>query len=142
MLRIAHGDVYTKEKLHRFSLADNDKCPRCDGVETLRHKFIECPYVKRIWARAKDYIIKLSEPITGAMDVTQVTMSTAIGNSLASMTLNAEILQTILYLNPDQNFLIHPKNLVHMALKNLARKEGNVRIKRQFIALLNETNDP
>ena len=54
------------------------------------------------------------------------------------MTYTAELLQKILYLNPEQNYLIHPKTLVRRTLKNLATKEGNIGIKRQFIDLLND----
>ena len=32
-LIIYHGDVYTKEKLHRFGLIDTNNCPRCDVAE-------------------------------------------------------------------------------------------------------------
>ena len=54
------------------------------------------------------------------------------------MTLVAELIQTILYLKQDQNFLLHPKYLVTRAIKNLSIKEGNQKIKRSFIELVNE----
>ena len=41
LLKVAHGDVYTQEKLHRFGLADSFKCPIFDEIETLQHKIIE-----------------------------------------------------------------------------------------------------
>ena len=49
LLRVAHGDIYTKDKLHRFGLIDSNKCPRCDSQVTLEHKFITCEYAARIW---------------------------------------------------------------------------------------------
>ena len=49
LLRVAHGEFYTKLKLQRFNLIDNSSCPRCGHIEDLRHKFVECAYVKRIW---------------------------------------------------------------------------------------------
>ena len=45
ILRVAHGEIYTKEKLHRFGLTDSPVCPRCQETETLEHKFIQCNYI-------------------------------------------------------------------------------------------------
>lgn len=140
LLRIAHGDVYTKDKLHRFGMADDNKCPRCDEVETLNHKFIGCPYVIRIWTSAKPFLEKLGTPLQTNLELTKIAMSSSIGSTVESMTLNAEILQTILYLKPEQNYLVHPRNLILNAIKSLATKEGNQKIKKHFIELLNETN--
>ena len=140
LLRIAHGDVYTKDKLHRFGMADDNKCPRCDEVETLNHKFIGCPYVIRIWTSAKPFLEKLGAPLQTNLELTKIAMSSSIGSTVESMTLNAEILQTILYLKPEQNYLVHPRNLILNAIKSLATKEGNQKIKKHFIELLNETN--
>ena len=59
---------------------------------------------------------------------------------IINVTLNAELLQVILYLKPNPNYLLHPKHLVLNAVKALAAKEGNKRLKDNFIELLNETN--
>ena len=40
MLRVAHGDIYTQEKLFRYGMAQGPDCPRCGEIETLKHKFI------------------------------------------------------------------------------------------------------
>lgn len=48
ILKICHGDVYTKAKLARFNLADDPYCPRCGKLETLEHKFVTCDYASRI----------------------------------------------------------------------------------------------
>ena len=138
LLRVAHGDVYTKDKLHRFGMADDNKCDRCNDAETLKHKFIECAYVNRIWATAKPYLEKLGAQLP--LDLTKAAMAASTGSTLDAMTLNAELLQVILYLKPNPNYLLHPKHLVLNAVKALAAKEGNKRLKDNFIELLNETN--
>ena len=48
-LRALHGEIYTKSRLFRFGLIDNPTCTRCDEIETLDHKIIECDYATRIW---------------------------------------------------------------------------------------------
>ena len=119
-------------------MSDTNTCPRCDEINTLKHKFIECVYIKRIWESAKPKIEKLSCPIPGT-DYIKTALAAVAGSTLASMTLTAELLQTILYLKPDPTYLVHPKALVNMAIKNLAIKEGNKTIKGDFIELINET---
>ena len=135
-----HGDVYTRKKLHRFGMSDTDECPRCNEVEDLRHKFVECAYVKMIWQKAKQYRTKLQDAQHQQEDEAKIAVAANIGANTASMTYVAEILQTILYFNPDQTYLMHPNFICRRALKNLAIKEGNKKRKQVFIELLNETN--
>ena len=138
ILKISHGDVYTREKLLRFGMTDSDTCPRCDRVETLRHKIIECHYSNRIWQAIKPLINKLQDEPDPNPDPINFSIAATPKSNVASMTLTAEILQTILSLKPDQTFLMHPRYLAKRAVKNLAIKEGNSKIKGQFIRLLNE----
>jgi hypothetical protein len=51
LLRLLHGDVYCKERLFRFNLADDSICGRCFGVETIQHLLIHCPYAVEVWGR-------------------------------------------------------------------------------------------
>ena len=60
LLRIAHGDIYTKDKLLRYGMGNDNCCGRCNQIEDLRHKFIECPYTKLIWAEVKK-LLKLDQ---------------------------------------------------------------------------------
>ena len=141
MLRAVHGDIYTQAKLLRFNLSNTDRCPRCDGVEDLAHKLLTCPYINKIWNCAIPFIRKLnSQPDIIDPDRVQLIIGATKDSSLASLTLAAEIIQTILSLNPEQNFTLHPKFLVKRALKNLSIKESRAEIKRSFIELINETN--
>jgi hypothetical protein len=50
LLKLAHGDLYTNERLCRFGLRDDPNCERCGMVETLAHKLIECEYSSNIWS--------------------------------------------------------------------------------------------
>ena len=140
LLRIVHGDVYTQSKLFRFGMSDTNVCPRCNEIEDLKHKFVECAYVKLIWQKAKPFIIKLQDVNHQNDDTAKTSVAANLGSNTISMTYTAEILQTILYLKPDQSYLMHPGYIAKRALKNLTIKEGNSKRKRAFIELLNETN--
>ena len=132
--------MYTQSKLYRFGMSDMDRCPRCDGIEDLKHKFIGCPYVERIWQSARIYLNKLQDLNDPNEDKNKIAIGASRGTNRASMTYTAELLQFIHYLKREQTFLLHPKTVTLRALKNLVIKEGHIKTKERFIALLNETN--
>ena len=138
LLRAAHGDIYTREKLFRFGLIDSNQCPRCDEVETLRHKVIECEYAHKIWTEAIPVLEKLSDNIDRNIDMAKLAVSATNNTTLASMTLSTEILQVILRLRGEQTYLVHPKVIVRQAVQRLGKMEGNSRLKTDFIELLND----
>ena len=50
LLRIAHGDVFSNERLHRFGLKDSPKCSNCnEPFESPLHRVVECLNARRTW---------------------------------------------------------------------------------------------
>jgi hypothetical protein len=49
MLRIINGDVFSKERMHRFGMIEEDKCDRCGEVETRDHLLFTCEFAKKLW---------------------------------------------------------------------------------------------
>ena len=136
LLKVAHGEVYTKEKLHRYNLIDSDSCPRCGETETLKHKFIECDYVKRIWQHAATLTSNLMTTNQVLIESCMLALGSYIESTPTILTLHAELLLRILYLKDDQNYLVHPKNLVKHCLKYIARCEKKPEIKDEIKSLL------
>ena len=136
LLRVAHGEFYTKDKLHRYNLTDDNSCPRCGEVETLVHKFVECEYIARIW----QYASLTSNYPSASNGHRQVTYKSILGGHVEStmtvLTLNAEILLKISYLKDEQNYLVHPKTFVKNCLKAIERNERKTKIKEEIKALL------
>ena len=130
LLRVAHGEIYTKVKLHKFGLVDNNCCPRCGEAETLVHKFIECDYAKRIWRRVNCLRnltpVELDKNILGCDNETNLT----------NLTINAEVLMRLSYLRDEQNYLIHPKIFVANCLKSIATHETKNDIRNEVKSLL------
>ena len=128
ILRVAHGDIYTKAKLLRFGLAPDSTCPRCNEVETLRHKFIECDYVKRIWDVAFKYTkeFTLSDPTRE--ERTKAVLGAYLNSNSPILTLNCEILHRINGLR-QENYLIHPRILVKAAARAVLKKEKHGKCK-------------
>jgi hypothetical protein len=40
--RFLHGDIFCKERMHRFKMTETPACERCGEVETIKHQFYEC----------------------------------------------------------------------------------------------------
>lgn len=133
ILKICHGDVYTKERLVRFNMAENPNCPRCNDLETLEHKFVTCDYVNRIWQEAARLTKLTHDPSLEPLENIMMVRNEA---TLSSLTLHAEILYRIHYLNSEQNYLVRPRNFVTNALKHLLKLERNILIKNDLVDLL------
>ena len=50
LLRCLHGDVYSRERMVRFGMVEDNRCPRCNEIETTQHMLYECTYVKSVWS--------------------------------------------------------------------------------------------
>ena len=133
LLKVAHGDIYTNDKLTRYGLKANDQCPRCHQIEDLKHKFINCHYVNLIWTQLAR-LFKLNQPY----DLTKIAMGAMIDYDLGKLTLTAEILQRVHLLKEDQNYLLRPKALILQSLKSVISKERNNGIKRSLKDLLGD----
>ena len=131
ILRVAHGDIYTNDKLFRFGLKDSNLCPRCDQVDTLQHKMYECPYTNEIWKRISS--------ITGenTPEPAKMVLGATMNTNVTFLTLKAEVLLRIMALKPDENYLLHPKYMVTHALNLIKRRERDQSVKREIEALLN-----
>ena len=139
ILRLAHGEIYSKEKLHRFRLIDDPSCPRCGGIETLRHKFLECPYVMAIWSK----VLVVTDKIKTSTDTTEPLadriLSTTAPNPLV-ITIHAEVIMKIKGLRDDQNFLLRPNVIIKNALNLIGKREVSDQNKRAVEQMLQECN--
>ena len=141
LLKAAHGDVYTKDKLFRFGLRDSDLCPRCHQKEDLEHKLVTCDYAHRIWTKAMPYIAKLNPQSNSNSNRLKLILGADKDSSLAALTLSAELLQVIMALRDEQSYIIHPNFIVKRAIKGLSKKEGKDEIKKLFIELAGEIDN-
>ena len=134
LLRIAHGEIYTKEKLHRYNLAESNLCPICDEVETLERKFISCHYAKRIWQ-----VLNNLEGLTHNREAepVQAILGAWLDSDMLNVTIRAEVLLRLSYLK-EQNYVMRPIIFVKLAIDSLLRKEQNAEFKNLFAALLEQ----
>ena len=136
LLRIAHGEIYTNLKLFRYGLKDSPRCSRCNSIETLNHKFVDCPYVERIWK----LVFELTDTLRVASEPNEEKCSKILGlvhcTNKILLGIHAEVLNRIITLKDDTNYVLHPKKIVQLALGLLIRREKNEEIKTAIAALL------
>ena len=124
LLRIAHKELYTKEKLHRYGLIDSPLCPRCDQIETFEHRIFRCEYAKRIWDEVLTKSRRLNiggQPPNG--DMLFNILGGGVENSVTTLTLHAEVIMRILSIPDDSSYLLRPQKFVENAVKLLIRRE-------------------
>ena len=136
MLRVAHKEVYTKEKLYRYGLVASPNCSRCDLLDTFEHKLFECSYVTRIW----EQVFRITENQNGGVLAQHEIMDHAMCNNLdvdlSTQTIHAEILNRILSLRDDATYMLRPKSLVLIAINYLKKRERKKEIKDKLNELL------
>ena len=136
ILRLAHGELYYRERLFRYNLVDSPLCPRCMELETLEHKFATCSYVAAIWQTTTNLTmpshrlimnLDTKDKILGTLDASRITL-----------TIHGEIIKRIRHLKADQNYCIHPKILLRHTLEHLKKKEKETSIKTELADLLQQ----
>jgi len=61
--RLLHLDIFTKERMYKFKMTQNDKCDICGEVETVKHAIWECSRAKRVWELFRSLIRSIDESI-------------------------------------------------------------------------------
>jgi hypothetical protein len=47
--RLIHNDFFSHERMKRYKMTNDDKCPRCENIETSEHLLFECVHARKIW---------------------------------------------------------------------------------------------
>ena len=105
------------------------------SLENLEHKFITCTYVDRIWKGAFTYIDKINQT-DQTEDKANLIIGMFKGTQPLILSILAEVLQRIMYLSDEANYLLRPKILVKRAIELVAKREQEEEIKNQINDLL------
>jgi len=136
IFRTIHGDIFCKERLFRFGLVDSPLCARCNNVETLNHKILECDYARKI---IKEMITATNRLRISPLNPDSYDIRSLLGvleSDETILTVHAEILSRIISLRDTQNYLLRPKSFVRTALEHLARSEPKLDRKEAIKSLL------
>ena len=116
LLRCLHGDMYSRDRMFRFGMVDDDLCPRCNQKETISHMIFECNYSEKIWSETS----KL-------MSINYQTINEVLGINLrhdkVTLTIHAELLCRLMSID---RLIIEPKSVLKMVIANLNALERGV----------------
>ena len=135
ILRVAHGDIFSNERLFRFGLVDNPKCNNCNEVvETRRHRLLECPKATAAWIELNNAKVRL-----GLSPLTDLSMENLLGAKdkldPVELALSAELLHR---LAASGNNLYCPRSLVKMVIRTIGHCERlRPELKRSFKEMMN-----
>jgi hypothetical protein len=79
--RLINNDFFTHVRMFRFKMTNDDKCPRCLQIETMKHMLWECRESANIWSLLNNTLSEIGlerERILEYEDVFNVTNSSAI----------------------------------------------------------------
>jgi hypothetical protein len=48
--RLIHNDFFTRERMKRRKMVEDDRCIRCGQIETSKHLLIDCIHARKIWS--------------------------------------------------------------------------------------------
>jgi hypothetical protein len=126
LLRVAHGDIYTKSKLYNFGLSQSPNCTNCGDFDNLQHKFFDCPYSKAIWDVTLGITDRL-KPVNSEPSpfIENRILGQSVDTTPLILTIHAEVLLRILAISDSQNFRLRPNHLVKLVLKCVSKREVN-----------------
>jgi len=91
--RLIHNDFYTRVRMKKFGMTNNEDCPRCGEIETSEHLLWNCAHVKNIWSLFNQIMCQVSlhnECVTLYEDVFRV------GSHPANCMIKIKIIQALI----------------------------------------------
>jgi hypothetical protein len=59
--RLIHNDFFTRVRMKKYGMVNDDVCQRCGEVETMKHQIWECTQAKNIWQLYNELMVCLGE---------------------------------------------------------------------------------
>jgi len=140
ILKILHGDIYTKERQFRFKLVNDPRCDLCNETDTLEHRLTTCTAYSALVERTLGLTKSLSK-LSGfrqTQDELVQLLGTHIDIDRVTLTLHAEVLSHIVYQKPR----VPVDRLLDMILMRLIRNEKQANVKEDLRSLLSVLNRP
>lgn len=126
-LRLIHGDIFTKEKLHQKGIIDDPTCDKCNQTETTKHLLHQCWYSGRIWSRIKKlYENTDNRPTIYNID-TDFALANCQGTNKPKLLLHLEILRLLTQKNRPTAL---PRTIIKTAIDYLLVCERQANTKR------------
>jgi len=131
ILRAAHSEIYSRERLFRFGLAADPYCTRCGEVENVEHKLFNCRAIRNLWIELG--LITEDLLLNGPPNVQDIQrcVGAFTDTNVAYLTIHAELLLRIMR----NQHLTETRHYIRTLLSHLIKKETNIGIKLELTNL-------
>ena len=114
--RLISGDIFSKERMCRFGMINNNICERCQQIETTRHLLWECVESRNIWELFNIWIAN-NNPISTVMNEYQDIFR--IDDCAHVCKVKMKIIQEMIQIERPQGWNIEKINLISKDIKQI-----------------------
>jgi hypothetical protein len=101
--RLIHNDFFTHERMKRYKMTNDDKCPRCGNIETSEHLLFECVHALKIWS----FFNTVMKGLNNKDDqVTKYDEVFDVGYSKVTMIIKIKTIQILIQIDRPMNWTI------------------------------------
>jgi hypothetical protein len=116
--KILQGDVFSKDRMKKFGMTNDDSCERCRLTETRNHQLYECRYAKLMWAQYNKTMRQMGLRDVEVLSLQQAITPSNTGNYF-SETLKSVVLKANIQIN-------RPKHNITSLIQNLFQAQAKL----------------
>jgi hypothetical protein len=124
--RLINKDFFTKERMLRYKMVENNKCEKCEETETFKHLMWDCRFVRKTWGNLNNI---LRTKGVGVDELTSYDDIFKFNNSAAITTIRLKIIQHFIQIQRQTEL---SEGKIHNIITELMTKE-------KYIATKNNT---
>ena len=119
LLSVAHGDIFSNERLYRFGLIDEPRCLNCqEPNESILHRIIECPMAIQAWQELEHF-----KQVVGLAQLSDLSIENLLGAkdpvNRIELALQAELMHRLSSISK----ISCPKRLTKAVIKFIGQAE-------------------
>ena len=144
--RLISKDFFTREKMFKYKMIDNNKCKRCGEVESYKHLLWECREASNIWRVYNEYMTKSKQSTSRILSYEEIFN---IGDVGVVSKVKMKVIQEMIQIERPVNWSIEnimkiAKNLKNIELYNSAivHKLHKTRVQWNFVEDTTDTTEP
>jgi exonuclease III len=127
--RLINKDFFTKERMLRYKMVENNRCEKCDEPETFKHLMWECRYVRRSWSNLNRILRSKGE---GVDEIRTYDEIFRFNNSAAITAIKLKIIQHFIQINRQTDI---SEDKIYKIINDLIAKEKYIAMKNRRIKM-------
>ena len=114
--RLISGDIFSKERMCRFGMINNNLCERCQQVESTRHFLWECVEARNIWELFNTWVMS-NRPLFNVVNEYQDIYNIDVCAHVCKVKM--KIIQEMIQIERPRGWNLEQINLISMDIKKI-----------------------